>query len=209
MRSQGRVEVITGPTNSGKSTEFLRRVRRHLAVGRTVILVRPALDTRDGVGVIATHDGVQIPCWNCTSLMTELRSRLENCPVDSLNSNEGRVVDVIGIDEGQFFPDLHPFSQWAASKGVIVIGALLNMTFLGEPFSMDAMRFICTADKVKKFNGVCSECRSEYGSFSYNTHDSSEGGGIIQIGSHYIPLCRSCYNRRYSTESETKLRLKY
>lgn len=40
-----------------------------------------------------------------------------------------REYDVVGIDEGQFFPDLMPFCEAAANAGKIVIVAALDGTF--------------------------------------------------------------------------------
>jgi thymidine kinase len=37
--------------------------------------------------------------------------------------------DVVGIDEGQFFPDLLPFAEAVANAGKIVVVAALDGTF--------------------------------------------------------------------------------
>ena len=40
-----------------------------------------------------------------------------------------REYDVVGIDEGQFFPDLHEFCETAANAGKVVVVAALDGTF--------------------------------------------------------------------------------
>ena len=40
-----------------------------------------------------------------------------------------REFDVIGIDEGQFFPDLVPWCEQMANRGKIVLVAALDGTF--------------------------------------------------------------------------------
>ena len=42
--------------------------------------------------------------------------------------------DVVGIDEGQFFPDIVKFCDEAANKGKIVVVAALDGTFERKPF---------------------------------------------------------------------------
>jgi thymidine kinase len=40
-----------------------------------------------------------------------------------------REYDVVGIDEGQFFPDLLPFAEAVANAGKIVVISALDGTF--------------------------------------------------------------------------------
>ena len=53
---KGYLELVIGPMFAGKSTEMLRRVRRHAISGKSVLFVKYAADTRYDVACIATHD---------------------------------------------------------------------------------------------------------------------------------------------------------
>ena len=64
---------------------------------------------------MSTHDRNEYDAIPCAKLM------------DQLHSVEG--YDVVGIDEGQFFPDVVEFAEKAANKGLIVIIAALDGTF--------------------------------------------------------------------------------
>ena len=53
---KGMLELIIGPMFAGKSTELLRRVKRHAISGKSCLYVKYAADTRYDVSSIATHD---------------------------------------------------------------------------------------------------------------------------------------------------------
>ena len=53
---KGMLELIIGPMFAGKSTELLRRVKRHAISGKTCLFVKYAADTRYDSTCIATHD---------------------------------------------------------------------------------------------------------------------------------------------------------
>ena len=54
----GRIEIIMGPMFSGKSTELLRRLKRHEIAKKNVILVKHYSDNRykDSDSSVVTHD---------------------------------------------------------------------------------------------------------------------------------------------------------
>jgi superfamily I DNA and RNA helicase len=76
--------------------------------------------------VMATHDKFDY-VW----FTNACRQFLEARPCTELTSATADLhdYDVIGIDEGQFFPDLVAFSEKAADCGKVVIVAALDGTF--------------------------------------------------------------------------------
>lgn len=52
----GSIEVIFGPMFSGKTTELLRRLRRHQLADRRVVVIKHAKDTRYDAARCTTHD---------------------------------------------------------------------------------------------------------------------------------------------------------
>ncbi len=52
----GRIELIMGPMFAGKSTELLRRVKRHEIATRKTLVIKFVGDSRYSTECIATHD---------------------------------------------------------------------------------------------------------------------------------------------------------
>jgi thymidine kinase len=97
---KGSLEMIIGPMFAGKSTELLRRVQKHAISGKSCLYVKYAADTRYDTTCISTHDQLKREAHQ-VSKMSELGDIWMN-------------YDVIGIDEGQFFPDIVDFCENAA-----------------------------------------------------------------------------------------------
>ena len=56
MKQRGRIELIIGPMFAGKSTELLRRVKRHQISGKRCLNIKYIMDDRYSNDCIATHD---------------------------------------------------------------------------------------------------------------------------------------------------------
>ena len=100
----GHIELIIGPMFSGKSTELQRRIRRHLIAKHDCVVVKHSRDTRYSVDSMATHDKQLISAISTTSL-------------DDIYEELSK-HDIIGIDEGQFFPEvrLYLHYRWLRSQ---------------------------------------------------------------------------------------------
>ena len=90
--SQGHIELILGPMFSGKSTELQRRIKRHMFAKHDCIVVKYSKDTRYSVENMSTHDMQMLKAAAATTLESVFDLLLKH--------------NVIGIDEGQFFPDV-------------------------------------------------------------------------------------------------------
>ncbi|RHY20941.1 hypothetical protein DYB25_000736 [Aphanomyces astaci] len=113
---QGELQLIIGPMFSGKSTELIRRMRRYQHAQLKCMVVKSKIDDRyTNDSLVSTHDRQMMKANPLT--------RLEDM------GDEFMKYDVIGIDEGQFFTDLHSFCDDAANRGKIVIVAALDGTF--------------------------------------------------------------------------------
>lgn len=101
-------------------------------------------------------------------------------------------VDVVGIDEAQFFDDgIVDVCKELAKTGYRVIVAGLDMDFKGTPFGpMPALMAI--ADDVMKVHAVCVRC----GAPAYISHRlvAEEGQVLIGETDKYEPICRHCFN---------------
>jgi thymidine kinase len=175
----GTIEVITGSMFSGKTEELIRRMRRAGFAKQKIEIFKPAIDTRYSVTDVVSHDENSIRS-----------TAVENSSNILLMAND---VDVIGIDEAQFF-DKHLVDVVVqlANQGIRVIVAGLDMDFKGQPFGpMPGLMAI--ADFVTKVHAVCVRC----GSNALISHRLSDKEQIVLLGEKdiYEPLCRPCYNK--------------
>ncbi|MBS7563916.1 thymidine kinase [Mucilaginibacter sp. Bleaf8] len=173
----GSIEVICGSMFSGKTEELIRRLRRAQIARLEVEIFKPKTDTRYDETAVVSHNQTSIP----------------STPVENASSILllGSHVQVVGIDEAQFFDDELPHVCNAlANKGVRVIVAGLDMDYKGQPFGpMPAI--IAMAESVTKVHAVCVKCGNP-ALYSYRlVPDNSR----ILLGEKesYEPRCRACY----------------
>lgn len=175
----GRIEVICGSMFSGKTEELIRRMKRAKFARQKVEIFKPAIDTRYSESEVVSHD----------------RSTIPSTPVDSSSSILllSSDIDVVGIDEAQFFDDgLIDVCNQLANRGMRVIIAGLDMDFKGVPFG--PMPALCAiADEVSKVHAICVKC----GNLAYISHRIVDGDKRVMLGeeTEYEPLCRECYQK--------------
>jgi len=140
----GWVHVICGCMFCGKTDEMLRLLRRFSIAGRSVVLIKPRLDTRTGDGTVVSRSGAQH-----TALAVDNSREIEHLVGYS---------DIVAIEEGQFFDEDLPVvvSRLAdAGKQVLVTG--LDQDFRGIPFG-PMPRLMALADQVTKLTAICVVC---------------------------------------------------
>ncbi|CAL5428433.1 unnamed protein product [Camellia sinensis] len=121
------IHVIVGPMFVGKTTALLRRVKYEGNNGRNVAIIKSSKDTRYAVDSVVTHDGAKFPCWALPDLLS-FRQKFGDEAYAKL--------DVIGIDEAQFFGDLYDFCcKVADHDGKTVIVAGLDGDYLSGSIS--------------------------------------------------------------------------
>ena len=184
---RGSIEVICGSMFSGKTEELLRRLRRAKIARQTVEIFKPTIDIRYDEADVVSHD----------------KNAIASTPVDNsanilLLSSQ---VDVVGIDEAQFFDEgLVEVAQQLADQGIRVVIAGLDMDFRRQPFG--PMPGLCAiADSVTKVHAVCVEC-GRLASYSFRR---VQGDQQVMLGelNEYSPLCRTCY-RKCSSPPQTE-----
>jgi len=171
--------VITGSMFSGKTEELIRRMKRAKIARQKTEIFKPAIDVRYSAGEVVSHD----------------ENSIRSTPVDN-SSNIlllAADVDVVGIDEAQFFDkNLVDVVIKLANMGTRVIVAGLDMDFKGAPFGpMPAL--MAVADFVTKVHAVCVRC----GSIAQYSHRLSQKNQVVLLGEKdiYEPLCRRCYQQ--------------
>lgn len=168
------IEIILGSMFSGKSTELARRCRTYSAIGQHVQMINHSFDTRCSENQTKTHD-------NLTMKATKTKNLLE-LDIDSK-------VDVIAIDEAQFFDDLYDFVQIHERKELVIIIAGLDGDFNREIFG-EIYKCIPLCNSITKLSAMCSICRNgNAGCFSKR---NAKGDEQVLIGAkaEYSAVCR-------------------
>jgi thymidine kinase len=175
---RGWIEVVCGCMFSGKTEELIRRLKRARIANLKVEIFKPAIDVRYHEQQIVSHNENAI-----------LSTPIENSQTILLLAND---VDVVGIDEAQFFDDQLPdVCDQLAARGARVIIAGLDMDYTGKPFGQMPY-LLARADYITKLHAICVRC-GNIASFSYR---KSQTGAQVMLGEKdlYEPRCRQCYN---------------
>ncbi len=173
----GAIEVVAGSMFSGKTEELIRRLKRAKIAKQKVEIFKPAMDVRYSLTEVVSHDE------------NSIRSTpVENSANILLLSGD---VDVIGIDEAQFFDKgLVDVAVQLANMGIRVIIAGLDMDFKGVPFG-PIPGLMAVADHITKVHAICVRC----GNIAQFSHRLSDKEQVVLLGEKdiYEPLCRSCF----------------
>ena len=176
-RKRGWIEVVAGSMFSGKTEELIRRLRRAEIARQKVEIFKPGIDVRYSATEVVSHDEKSIRS-----------TAVENSATILLLSGN---VEVIGIDEAQFFDlGLINVCNRLADMGIRVIVAGLDMDFRGQPFGPMPGLMAC-AEYVTKVHAICMRC----GNLAHFSHRFSDVEKLVVLGEKdvYEPLCRECY----------------
>jgi thymidine kinase len=175
----GTLRVIIGPMFSGKSTALVAALRAHHDLGREVLALRPARDTRDLEPSLVTHDGVRWPALR----VQHAEEILKRVPPG---------VHVVGIEECNMLGDaLVQVCMRLVREGFHVICAGLNLDYRALPFDpMPAL--VSYADEVVVRTARCARCDAPA---RFSQRLSHEDLLILPGGAEsYEPRCARCYN---------------
>ena len=175
----GRIEVITGPMFSGKSEELIRRLKRARIARQRVACYKPDIDLRYHRTAIASHS---LQTHEACTVANVERLREELYPVLA-------EVDVIGIDEAQFFDDgVIALAVELVHLGKRLVVAGLDTTFAAEPFG-PIPALMAIADEVLKLSAVCMIC----GAPAIHTQRLGSSQELVVVGAAglYEARCRA------------------
>ena len=123
--------------------------------------------------MLSTYDKQMIPCIQTYSLESVRSILQEN--------------DVILINEGQFFKDLHLVVSELVDQNKIVHIAALDGDFKRNVFG-DVLKLLPLCDDYKKVHALCANCKDgTQAAFSFRVTSENEQIRIT------INLCRRCY----------------
>ena len=172
------LEIVLGPMFSGKSSHAMSFVRRQRAIGKSVLVIKPNIDTRYSLeDVLITHDNERVPCtiWDVETPII---------PQNDMYSHEFLV-----IEEAQFFKGLQGFVKYmlqAHQKNILLVG--LDGDALQNTFG-EILACIPYATHVTKLNALCSVCRD--GTLAPFTLRIGSIRSQVDVGGQdkYAPVC--------------------
>lgn len=170
---------------SGKTEELIRRLNRARIAKQKVEIFKPGVDTRYDDTNVVSHDANVI-----RSTPVEAASQI------LLYTND---VDVVGIDEAQFFDnEIINVCNELANNGVRVVVAGLDMDYLGKPFG-PIPSLMSMAEYVTKVHAICMHC----GNLAQYSHRTVANTKLVLLGEtdSYVPLCRKCFNKSLHAKS--------
>ena len=178
--TRGWIEVICGSMFSGKTEELIRRLRRARIANLKVEIFKPVIDIRYDPVDIVSHD----------------ENVIRSTPIES--SQEilllSQDVDVVGIDEAQFFDEgIVEVCNQLAFKGIRIIVAGLDMDFSGKPFGQ-IPQLLAVADYITKLHAICVKC-GNIASYSYRK-SPEDTQVVLGEKNNYEPRCRYCYHHK-------------
>ena len=178
--------LFIGPMFSGKTTNMIQRCKSAAENNHKVLVIKYKGDNRyNDESIIYTHDLKQI-------------SSQQNIRVVSVNNlSEVTIIDedVIGIDEGQFFPDLTLLCEFWVKNKCRVIVAALDGDWKRNIFDQTA-NLIPLCNQVIKLQAKCMDCKINSAPFSwmFNQKDCEiSDQKVIGGAERYCALCRDCY----------------
>jgi thymidine kinase len=178
-RRQGWIEVVCGSMFSGKTEELIRRMRRAEFAKMKVEIFKPRIDNRYHEENVVSHNQTTI-----RSTVVDHSSQLLLLTGD---------VEVIGIDEAQFFDDgLPEVCNQLANQGIRVIIAGLDMDYMGRPFG-PMPHLLAIAEFVTKVHAICVQT----GNLANYSYRHVPGDSVVQLGEKesYVPLSRVAYSQ--------------
>ena len=174
----GWIEVICGSMFSGKTEELIRRMRRAVFANQRVEIFKPQIDVRYSVDEVVSHNSNSIQ-----STPVESSAQILLMTAD---------VDVVGIDEAQFFDEgIVDVCMTLANRGIRVIVAGLDMDYLGKPFG-PMPQLMARAEHVDKVHAICVRC----GNIAQHSNRLTANDKLVVLGEKdtYEPICRHCFN---------------
>jgi len=177
--TSGYLEMALGPMFASKTSWLISKYKQYTVYTNKIVVINYFADTRYSKTLLTTHDKVQIPCIH-TAHLSDV----------SINHDE---IDIILINEGQFFDDIVEWVKMMLDdydKQIYICG--LDGDYKRERFG-DLLDLIPLCDKVTKLSALCGLCKD--GTRAIFTHRTSSSKEQVLIGEKesYIPVCRKCY----------------
>lgn len=178
----GMTELIMGCMFSGKTELGFQLVRSAIIGGKRAAIIKHTRDVRYNKNALASsHDG--------NRMRAIVAADLEQDPVDLPED-----VELVFVDEGQWFKGLLGFCLRQNKRGRDVIVAALNSyadeTRSGWPHVME---LVPRATRITTLNGTCTLCHGAAECSRRIAGVPSADGVLVGADDKYIATCAGCY----------------
>ena len=146
---------------SGKTTELIRRISSYQSINKKCAIVNSSTDTRNKKGIM-THSGNKVNAIKTQYLMN-IRNKLHD-------------IEIIGVDESQFFDDLYRFALWCERNSKVLIITGLDGDINRKPFGQ-ILNCIPLCDTIVKMKALDKD-----GSQAIFTRKKISNSNLIEIG---------------------------
>jgi thymidine kinase len=184
---------------SCKTTELLRQLTTLADVGYRVLYINYGADVRKTEAAgdnVSTHH----------SQFKGVSNKLETIMAYTLKEVDISQYDAIGVDEGQFFPDLEEYGRkWVLDCDKNLYVASLNGDFRRKIFGQAPMLLcLCGSEEVIMLSAYCMKCLTKLSSSGKikkvpAPFTGKIGGNLnaqTEIGAKdkYLALCAKCHS---------------
>ena len=149
---------------------------------KNVVLIKHKTDTRyTRKDLVVSHDQMSMVAIPADSLVNDP----EGIPED---------VNLIGIDEGQFFVGLFDFCKRWNTKGVDIAISACNTLVNRTPFpGSEISDLINWGATIKQCYSTCVCCYSAKATLTKSIKDF-EGSVVVEGPSMFVPVCYKCHD---------------
>ena len=176
---------------SGKTSELKRTVARMQAIDRRVAIVSSAKDTRYNASAthLRAHDDAAVAAKS-----------VECIPLDRLCSFDitaAAGIDVVAIDEGSLFADLHAGVARLLAAGKTVVATMLSGDYMQQPIRGTTLAdLVALASTVTTLKALCADCRDGTPApFTARLAACQSDETIVVAGAGvYRAVCGKCLN---------------
>ena len=181
---------IYGTMNSGKSIQLLSTAHSYREQGKSILLLTPATDTRDGVGTISSRIGLseEATIINPDTNLWELEG------VNFFFNG----YDAILVDEAQFLTkdQITQLSEIVDQLNIPVMAYGLKNDFSNHLFP-GSEQLVLLADKMIEMKTTCKWCNRK-ATMNLRVVDNKPAyeGEQVEVGGNedYLSVCRYHYN---------------
>lgn len=198
----GKIYFKYGVMSSSKSAQALMQKFSLEERNRSVWLIKPTCDTRDGKGIIKSRIGISMPCDTICKDENIFLSFLDRTREKTKENGFG--FDAIIVDEVQFLSPMQidQLRSIADNYSVSIYCYGLRTDFCCRFFegSRRLMEVADTFDEIK----VSCNCGNKA---TVSARIDSDGkilreGEQFQLGDAYVPMCHSCWSNKTYIEEE-------
>lgn len=178
-----------GTMNSGKSLEIIKVAHNYEEQKKRVLILTSAVDTRSGVGSVASRTGFERP-----AIAIEEDTDVYQLIKDEMLSEK---LFCVLVDEAQFLSKGHviQLAQICDDLDVPVMAFGLKNDFTNHLFE-GSEYLLLYADKIEEIKTICWFCDKK-ATMNLRFSDGKpvyEGEQILIGGNEqYLPVCRKCY----------------